>query len=77
MKMMKSEQTAGKKQDAFLNQKQAAAVLQISTRTLRKMTSAGLLPVYRCGRIVRYRHEEMNAALFKNLRVRAIGEPAA
>jgi excisionase family DNA binding protein len=68
--------TEGKSQQApaYITQQQAAALLQVTPRTIRKMTRAGIFAVYRCGRVVRYRREDLESAMSRTLRVGAIGE---
>lgn len=49
----------------YLTAKQAAAYLQLSTRTIRNLTSRGLLPICRIGGSIRYRKLSIDEALAK------------
>lgn len=48
----------------FITQQQAAEVLGVTDRTIRKMIADGRLPAYRLGpRVIRLRLDEVEAAL--------------
>lgn len=52
---------------ALLTEKDAAARLKVSTRTLRSLRAQGHLPFVRIGRQVRYREEDIAKFVERNL----------
>lgn len=64
--------------DSLLNQKQAAAILGISVRTLERYRVAGTGPRFsRLGRLVRYRECDLEEWVRHSLRISTSGKPQA
>jgi len=49
----------------YLSLEQAAEMLSLSTRTVRRRIADGTIPAYRCGRVIRVRAEDLEHALHR------------
>lgn len=58
----------------FIAAPDLALCLSVSLRQVQRLTKKKLIPAYHISRNVRYRYPEVQAALARNFRVRALGE---
>jgi excisionase family DNA binding protein len=67
---MSDENSSLKNEYNWMNTTEAAALLRVSVKALRNMTSNGFIPYYKLGSRNRYRREDLEALLLSQKRGR-------
>ena len=69
---MNTEEPTGNKQksnEQFICQDEVAALLKVTSRTVRNLMRARMIPFYQFGRSVRFRRSEVIEAMARNARI--------
>lgn len=61
--MAKTKQSLSADSETFLTKQELARILKVTPRTLEQWAKQKRFPVYRLGRVVRYKREEVTQAL--------------